>query len=108
MAAKYVKWVANADPQNDWTTERRLADGETVIKMGQPVQLGADLVKELEGKGLRFEDSSKQEYDDYMNQPTVLQPVGGDVAVTAPVFITNEEGINQAVETPGEGDGDNK
>jgi hypothetical protein len=104
VAAKYVKWVRNADPTNDWTTERKLADGEHVVRMGQPIQLGADLVKELEGKGLVFEDSSKQEYDEYMARPDVRQPVGGDVAATAPVFITNEEGINQAVETPGDGD----
>ena len=107
MASKYVKWVRNADPQNDWTTERKLGDGETVIKMGQPVQLGADLVKELEGKGLVFEDSSKQESDDYHAQPDVLQPAGGDIAGTAPVFTDPDTGVNQNAEPPS-GDGDDK
>ena len=106
MATKYVKWARNADPQNDWTTERTLSDG-TVIRMGEPVQLGADLVKELEAKGLRFEDSSADEAEQYRAQPSVAQPAGGDVAGTAPVFVDPETGVNQNAEPPS-GDGDDK
>lgn len=107
MASNYKKWTANADPQNDWTTELILSDG-THLKMGEPVQLSADLVKELEGKGRRFEDSSKQEHDAYFEQPGVLQPAGGDIAGTSPVFINPETGVNQNAEPPEGGDGDDK
>lgn len=94
MASAYKKWVGNADPQNDWTTELILADG-THVRMGEPVQLSAEMVKDLESKGRIFEDSSAEESKAYHEAPEVAQPVGGDVAGTAPVFTDTEGGVNQ-------------
>lgn len=81
----YVKWVANADRHNDWTTELVLEDG-TVLRQGQPVDLKAELKKELEEGGRVFADSSKSESDEYEKTAAQKTLVGHDIAGTAPIF----------------------
>lgn len=81
----YKKWVGNQDRHNDWTTELKI-DEDTVIRMGEPVQINAELVKKLEGEGRIFEDSSAEEAKERQSDPAVTQPPGGDVLGTAPVF----------------------
>jgi hypothetical protein len=90
----YVKWVANADRHNDWTSKLLLNDG-TEVTMGVPVDLKADVVKSLEAEGRVFEKSSKDESDEYNAQPEVIQPPGNDVMGTAPVFVNSGPGFNQ-------------
>lgn len=95
----YVKWVANADRHNDWTSELLLKDG-TSVQMGVPVDLKADVQKTLEDQGRVFEKSSKEEFDEYNAQPEVIQPPGNDVFGTAPVFVNSGPTFNQTRLTP--------
>lgn len=88
----YKKWVANAD-RNDWVTVLEDEDGNQ-IKMGQPVELNADQVKEYEQSGRVFEDSSAEEAKAF-NEGNVRPIVGADIAGSAPVF-ENAGPSNQA------------
>jgi hypothetical protein len=98
----YVKWVANADRHNDWTSELLLADG-TRLEQGVPVDLKAEVRKSLEEEGRVFEDSSKEEFETHQESFQVVQPPGADVRGTAPVFSNagaarqTEEALIQAV-----------
>lgn len=91
----YVKWVANADRHNDWSTERVLEDG-TTITLGQPVELSAGLKSQLEEEGRVFEDSSAEEAKEYQSG-RVTATVGTDVGGSAPVF-ENAGPSNQTAE----------
>lgn len=95
----YVKWVANVDRHNDWTTELILNDGK-YVRMNEPVDLSADLRKQLEAEGRVFEDSSADEAKQYADANTgALQPPGGDIAGSAPVFANaGESRFNQVSE----------
>jgi hypothetical protein len=90
----YVKWVANADRHNDWTSELLLKDG-TEVRMGVPVDLKAEVVTDLESEGRIFEKSSKSDLEEYQARPEVIQPPGNDVMGTAPVFVNSGPGFNQ-------------
>ena len=63
--------------------------------MGVPIDLKADLQKELESQGRIFEKSSKEELESYLDKPEVIQPPGNDVLGTAPVFVNSGAGFNQ-------------
>ena len=91
----YVKWVANADRHNDWTSELLLNDG-TEVRMGEPADLKADMVKELESQGRVFEKSSKEDFDEFNARPEVIQPPGNDVRGTGPIFVNSGQQFNQA------------
>ena len=92
----YVKWVANADRHNDWTSVLLLKDG-TRVEMGVPINLEADVKKELEAQGRQFENSSKDEFTEYNERPEVLQPPGADVYGTAPIFVNS--GVSNQTKT---------
>jgi hypothetical protein len=91
----YVKWVANADRHNDWTSELLLADGTRLVKMGVPVDLKAEVRKSLEEEGRVFEDSSKEEFETHQESFQVVQPLGHDVRGTAPVFVERGPRFNR-------------
>jgi hypothetical protein len=88
----YKKWVANRDRHNDWVSELVLKDG-TQLKMGQPVELKADQLKELEEQGRIFEDSSAEEAKEAEQAPQ--QQPGADVRGAAPVFVNAGESNQQ-------------
>lgn len=102
----YKKWVANVDRHNDWTTELVLEDG-TKLKMGEPVELSAEQVNELESQRV-FEDSSASEAKEY-REGNVVPLVGRDVAGSAPVFENAGPSNQQAAEKKrGDTDQDDK
>ena len=99
----YVKWVRNAN-SGDGVTEEILQDGDLVVRMGEPVQLAADVKADMESRGRVFESSSAEEAK---AAAAVQQPVGGDVVGTGPVF-QNATGSNQNDDTDQGGSGRSK
>lgn len=94
----YKKWVRNADPQ-DWVTELTDEDGKSIAKMGVPVELSADQVKELEANGRVLDDSSAEEAKEF-NESNVRPVVGADIAGSAPTFANAGESNQQANDPP--------
>lgn len=97
----YVKWVSNSTP-GDGVTQEILNDGELTVTMGVPVQLNADVKKDMESRGRVFETSTADEAKAAEAQ-AALQPVGNDVVGTAPVFADTSGGSNQATDDTDQG-----
>lgn len=79
----YVKWVRNSNP-NSGVSQITFEDG-TTLRQGVPVKLTADERHRYESFGLVFEDSSAAESKEF-TKTSEEQPVGRDVAGTAPLF----------------------
>ena len=93
----YVKWVANTDRHNDWTTVLVNEDNTVEMRMGEPVEVSAERQKELEEQGRVFESSSKSDFDDFQKRAANAPVVGADIAGSAPVFAN--AGVNQTDQT---------
>jgi hypothetical protein len=92
----YVKWVRNADRQDG--VSRLLLEDDKEVLMGVPIELSADVKKQLESEGRVFEDSSATEAKEAAAQLAQAAQVGADVAGAAPVF-QNAGPANQTTTT---------
>jgi hypothetical protein len=105
----YVKAVGTTNRHENWTTgvvvevDEETGEPTKVVNQGEPVSLTNEEQKKLEGLGIIFEDSSKEEYDRFNERQEQVQTVGADVAAAAPLLGPSSGPTQTPARASGEG-----
>lgn len=107
----YVKLVGSRNRHESWAAEYVLERGDDgnptkVVALGAPVNLNKDEQEKLEALGAVFESSSQKEAEEHERAIELAQPVGADVAGSAPLLGDGGNEPNQATEPPASGKND--